>query len=82
MWATDFTISHPGCSQRASAGSIGHRFNANGGTYAAEWDPLAGHVRVWSWKAGEEPLDVVKKEPKPNGLLGENGNILKQVETY
>ena len=55
-----------GCSQRGLDGSIGKGFNAvGGGTYAAEWDPIAGHMRVWIWHAGNEPQDVIKKEPNP-----------------
>jgi len=55
-----------GCSQRGRDGTIGESFNSvGGGTYAAEWDPIAGHMRVWIWHAGEEPEDVIKKQPNP-----------------
>jgi len=55
-----------GCSQRGMDGSIGGSFNeGGGGTYAAEWDPIAGHMRVWIWQAGQEPEDVIKKMPNP-----------------
>ena len=55
-----------GCSQRGMHGSIGEGFNAaGGGTYAAEWDPIAGHMRVWIWQAGQEPEDVINKRPNP-----------------
>eukprot|EP00435_Cladocopium_sp_Y103_P024388 s340_g6.t1 len=55
-----------GCSQRGMHGSIGEGFNAaGGGTYAAEWDPIAGHMRVWIWQAGQEPEDVINKTPNP-----------------
>eukprot|EP00438_Fugacium_kawagutii_P032332 Skav226349 [mRNA] locus=scaffold2980:263072:264352:- [translate_table: standard] len=65
------SASAAGCSQRAAAGSTGPAFNAQqGGTYAAEWDPRAGHVRVWSWAAGEEPQDVAGKAPRPEEPLG------------
>lgn len=55
-----------GCSQRGADGTIGEGFNAGGGgTYAAEWDPIAGHMRVWIWHAGQEPKDVINKQPNP-----------------
>jgi len=55
-----------GCSQQAAPGSIGYGFNQQGGgTFAADWDPKAGHMRIWNWPKGLEPLDVVKKEPQP-----------------
>ncbi len=55
-----------GCSQRGMDGSIGSGFNAGGGgTYAAEWDPIQGHMSVWIWHAGYEPADVISKTPNP-----------------
>lgn len=55
-----------GCSQRGMDGSIGSGFNAGGGgTYAAEWDPIRGHMSVWIWHAGYEPADVISKTPNP-----------------
>ena len=60
-----------GCSQRAAAGSIGAAFNhQGGGSYAAEWDPMEGHMRIWSWAAGTEPKDLVEKQPRPEQRLG------------
>ena len=54
-----------GCSQRGLTGTVGPSFNeGGGGTYAAEWDPLAGHMRVWFWPKGTEPEDA--KGPTPN----------------
>ena len=55
-----------GCSQRGLAGTVGPSFNAGGGgTYAAEWDPLAGHMRVWFWPSGSEPEDAKGPTPDP-----------------
>ncbi len=31
---------------------------------------MAGHMRIWNWPKGQEPLDVVKKEPQPEQYLG------------
>lgn len=60
-----------GCSQQAAPGSIGYGFNQQGGgTFAADWDPKAGHMRIWNWPKGLEPLDVIKKEPQPEQYLG------------
>jgi len=48
-----------GCSQRGPLGSFGAPLNKNGGgTYAAEWDPVSGHIRTWFWPPGEEPADL------------------------
>jgi len=48
-----------GCSQRGPPGSFGMGFNRNGGgTYAAEWDPVEGHIRTWFWPAGQEPFEL------------------------
>ena len=55
-----------GCSQRGLAGTVGASFNqGGGGTYAAEWDPLAGHMRVWFFPKGSEPEDVKDHAPNP-----------------
>ena len=55
-----------GCSHRGLAGTVGPSFNAGGGgTYAAEWDPLAGHMRVWFWPSGSEPEDAKGPTPDP-----------------
>mmetsp|Transcript_49433 Transcript_49433/g.137400 ORF Transcript_49433/g.137400 Transcript_49433/m.137400 type:complete len:430 (-) Transcript_49433:93-1382(-) len=55
-----------GCSQRGPPASMGPDFNAaNGGTYAAEWDPEAGYLRAWFWQAGKEPVDVKAQKPDP-----------------
>lgn len=56
-----------GCSQRGPDGSLGGEFNARGGgTYAAEWDPAAKHIRTWFWPRGMEPLDLVQQRPDPD----------------
>jgi len=57
-----------GCSQRGAAGSFGEDFNQNGGgTYAAEWDPIDGHIRTWFWPAGTEPYDLAPgNTPNPD----------------
>lgn len=53
-----------GCSQRGPHASLGEVFNAaGGGTYAAEWDPAARHIRTWFWPRGSEPLDLQRREP-------------------
>mmetsp|Transcript_133490 Transcript_133490/g.266351 ORF Transcript_133490/g.266351 Transcript_133490/m.266351 type:complete len:475 (+) Transcript_133490:82-1506(+) len=45
-----------GCSQRGPNASFGSAFNdAGGGTFAAEWDPMAGHIRTWFWQHGSGP---------------------------
>jgi len=55
-----------GCSQSGPPNSMGPDFNAfNGGTFAAEWDPRAGHFRTWFWPVGTEPLDVTLQSPNP-----------------
>jgi hypothetical protein len=55
-----------GCSQSGPPFSLGSSFNnRGGGTFAAEWDPEALHIRTWFWEAGMEPLDVLNKAPTP-----------------
>lgn len=55
-----------GCSQAGPQGSMGSSFNAGGGgTFAAEWDPEAGHIRAWFWPRGMEPGDLKAKNPEP-----------------
>lgn len=56
-----------GCSQRGPAGSLGTDFNnRGGGTYAAEWDPLAKSIRTWFWPRGFEPADLLQQRPNPD----------------
>jgi len=57
-----------GCSQRGAADSFGAGFNAaGGGTYAAEWDPVAGHIKTWFWPVGSEPYDLAPgSTPNPD----------------
>jgi len=56
-----------GCSQTGPDASMGEDFNQRGGgTYAAEWDPKAGHIRTWFWPAGAEPRDVREHKPDPS----------------
>jgi len=55
------------CSQSGPPNSMGPDFNSfNGGTFAAEWDPRAGHFRTWFWPVGTEPLDVAMQSPNPD----------------
>lgn len=56
-----------GCSQRGPAGSIGTPFNVGGGgTYAAEWDPVARHIRTWFWPGSTQPPDLRNGFPEPD----------------
>lgn len=56
-----------GCSQAGPENSMGDAFNSfNGGTFASEWDPVAGHIRSWFWPAGSEPFDVELGHPDPS----------------
>jgi len=56
-----------GCSQQGPDASMGESFNAGGGgTYAAEWDPGAGHFRTWFWPRGSEPVDLIEGRPSPD----------------
>jgi len=56
-----------GCSQKSPENSWGEPFNqGGGGTYAAEWDPDAGHIRTWFWPVGQEPADLVSRLPMPD----------------
>jgi len=56
-----------GCSQRGPEHSMGPGFNSQGGgTYAAEWDPEAGHIRTWFWPNGLEPADIAVQRPQPS----------------
>mmetsp|Transcript_47817 Transcript_47817/g.86172 ORF Transcript_47817/g.86172 Transcript_47817/m.86172 type:complete len:603 (-) Transcript_47817:135-1943(-) len=58
--------SNEGCGQKMPAGSFGPPLNeGGGGTYAAEWDPGEKHIRTWFFKAGQEPLDLQEKKPRP-----------------
>lgn len=55
-----------GCTQTGPESTMGAAFNAaGGGTYAAEWDPQAGHIRTWFWPRGTEPPDLVLRQPDP-----------------
>lgn len=56
-----------GCSQQGPDASVGSGFNAaGGGTYAAEWDPAARHIRTWFWPRGLEPPDLAQRRPDPD----------------
>jgi len=53
-----------GCSQLGPNGTIGSMFNrGGGGTFAAEWDPDARHIRTWFWPMGTEPVDLLRFMP-------------------
>eukprot|EP00929_Paragymnodinium_shiwhaense_P067432 TRINITY_DN33944_c0_g1_i1.p1 TRINITY_DN33944_c0_g1~~TRINITY_DN33944_c0_g1_i1.p1 ORF type:complete len:662 (+),score=171.97 TRINITY_DN33944_c0_g1_i1:58-2043(+) len=55
-----------GCSQLGPVGSMGAYFNTwGGGTYAAEWDGAAGHIRTWFWPHHLEPADIADQRPRP-----------------
>lgn len=63
----EFQWFNQGCAQQGPPDSIGSGFNAQGGgTYAAEWDPKAGYMRVWLWAMGQEPTDLKEKRPRPD----------------
>lgn len=56
-----------GCGQKMPKGSFGPPFNKNGGgTYAAEWDPGRKYLRTWFWPAGQEPIDLQSRNPRPD----------------
>lgn len=56
-----------GCSQQGPEATMGEAFNADGGgTFAAEWDPEAGHIRTWFWPNGTEPADLMLRQPNPD----------------
>jgi len=56
-----------GCGQKMPDGSFGPGLNANGGgTWAAEWDPIAKHLRTWFWPKGKEPYDIAAGKPNPD----------------
>jgi len=57
-----------GCSQRGPNASFGSAFNAaGGGTFAAEWDPMAGHIRTWFWPHGSGPISQLSgQRPDPD----------------
>lgn len=60
-------FSNQGCSQEGPAASVGEEFNAaGGGTYAAEWDPMAKYIRTWFWPKGLEPPDLSWHRPDPD----------------
>lgn len=51
-----------GCSQQGPRASMGVDFNvAGGGSYAAEWNPEAKHIRTWFWPKGLEPSELLKR---------------------
>lgn len=59
--------SNQGCSQLGPPGSAGADFNGQGGgTFAGEWDPIAGHFRTWFWPRGAEPANLRAGEPDPD----------------
>eukprot|EP00930_Biecheleria_cincta_P101943 TRINITY_DN9359_c0_g1_i1.p1 TRINITY_DN9359_c0_g1~~TRINITY_DN9359_c0_g1_i1.p1 ORF type:complete len:456 (-),score=53.94 TRINITY_DN9359_c0_g1_i1:205-1521(-) len=57
-----------GCGQKMPDGSFGADLNSRGGvsTWAAEWDPVALHIRVWFFPSGQEPQDLLGQQPKPD----------------
>lgn len=56
-----------GCPIIGPPGTMGPLFNAGGGgTYVFEWDPVAGHIRGYFFKAGSEPADLVAGKPDPD----------------
>lgn len=56
-----------GCSQLGPDASIGPAFNeGGGGTFAADWDPDAGHIRTWFFRPGAEPSDLAEGAPNPD----------------
>jgi len=58
--------SNSGCGQKMPTGSFGAPLNeGGGGTWAADWDPDEHHIRTWFFKAGQEPLDLQQKQPRP-----------------
>jgi len=60
-------FANQGCSQLGPNGSMGAELNsAGGGTFAAEWDPFARHMRTWFWHAGTEPNDLRHHRPDPD----------------
>jgi len=60
-------FANQGCSQFGRNGSAGREFNAaGGGTFAAEWDPIARHIRTWFWHSGSEPNDLRYHRPDPD----------------
>jgi len=60
-------FANQGCSQLGPNGSMGTEFNAaGGGTFAAEWDPTARHMRTWFWRAGTAPSDLQHHRPDPD----------------
>lgn len=55
-----------GCAQHGRKASSGKAFNSqSGGTFAAEWDPSAGYIRMWFWPSGSVPDDVLRRVPMP-----------------
>jgi len=56
-----------GCSQEGPADTMGAGFNLKGGgTFAFEWDPVAGYFRAFAWDMGEEPEDLKSGQPRPS----------------
>jgi len=56
-----------GCSQVGPEGSMGAGFNVKGGgTFAVEWDPVAGYFRSFYWDIGKEPADLKARSPDPS----------------
>lgn len=56
-----------GCGQKQPEGSWGTALNkAGGGTWAAEWDPDRRKIRTWFFRRGQEPVDLLRKEPNPD----------------
>jgi len=55
-----------GCPITGPEGTMGPKFNAaGGGTFAFEWDPVAGYFRGFFWAAGTEPADIQAQQPRP-----------------
>lgn len=43
------------------------QFNSGGGgIFAAEWDPVAGHIRTWFWPSTSVPADLLNGYPEPD----------------
>jgi len=55
-----------GCGQAAPEGSMGATFNGvGGGTFAVEWDPVNGYIRLWFWRSDAVPEDIAEGSPRP-----------------
>lgn len=60
-------FTNQGCGQKQPSGSWGKALNqAGGGTWAAEWDPDKRVIRTWFFRRGQEPADLMRKQPVPD----------------